>query len=76
MRPVAGSGPGGPPCRFDKSASRQPHHSMKKGVDMILVVALAALCLVGMIGAAVASVRDSRSPMRTIWGYDSRRPLT
>jgi len=43
---------------------------------MILVFALATLCLVGMIGAAVAAVRDSRSPMRTIWGYDSRRPLT
>lgn len=42
---------------------------------MILVLALAILCIVGMIGAIVASVHDTRSPMRTVWGYDSRHPL-
>lgn len=42
---------------------------------MVLVLALGILCLVGVIGTVVASVRDSRSPMRTVWGYDSRRPL-
>ncbi|HEX5729416.1 hypothetical protein [Microbacterium sp.] len=43
---------------------------------MVLVIALAILCLVGMVGTVVATLRDSRSPVRTIWGYDTRRPLT
>jgi hypothetical protein len=44
---------------------------------MIAVLALAILCLcsVGMIGAVVASLRDSPRPLRTTWGYDTRRPL-
>ncbi|HWI30450.1 MAG TPA: hypothetical protein VNT50_03100 [Microbacterium sp.] len=42
---------------------------------MVLALALAILCLVGVISAVVASVRDSRSPIRTVWGYDTRRPL-
>jgi hypothetical protein len=42
---------------------------------MILILALAILSLIGVMGAIVASVHDSRSPVRTVWGYDTRRPL-
>lgn len=42
---------------------------------MVLVIALAVVCLVGVIGAVVASVRDSRAPLPTIPHYDTRRPL-
>lgn len=42
---------------------------------MILMLALAVLCLVAAIGAIVVAVHDSRGPARTIQGYDTRRPL-
>ncbi len=42
---------------------------------MILLLALAILSLVAVIGAIVASVHDSRSPVSTVWGYDSQHPL-
>jgi hypothetical protein len=42
---------------------------------MVLVLALAVLCIVGIAGAIVASARDSRRPQPTVWDYDTRRPL-
>jgi len=42
---------------------------------MILVLALGILCLIGVTTAVVTSVRDSRSPAPTVWGYNTRRPL-
>ena len=42
---------------------------------MVLELAIAVLSVVGVIGAVVASVLDPRIPTRTIWGYDTRRPL-
>jgi hypothetical protein len=46
---------------------------------MVLALALGILCIVGVIGAlvavAVAVIRDSRSPIPTVWDYDTRRPL-
>ena len=44
-------------------------------LDMVLVLALAGLSLIGVIGAVVASVRDSQGPIRTVWDYDTRHPL-
>lgn len=42
---------------------------------LALVLALSILCVVGVVSAVVASARDSRSPTRTVWGYDTRHPL-
>jgi hypothetical protein len=40
-----------------------------------LALAILCLCLVSLIGAVVASLRDSPRPLGTTWSYDSRRPL-
>ncbi|MFK4805346.1 hypothetical protein ACI3KX_05740 [Microbacterium sp. ZW CA_36] len=42
---------------------------------MVLVLALAALCLVGAISAIVAWARDPRPPHPTAWDYDTRHPM-
>ena len=42
---------------------------------MVLAIALAVICLVGVIGAVIASVRDRHAPIPTIPDYDTRRPL-
>lgn len=41
---------------------------------MILVIVVAAHCIVAVIGSIVVTARDSRGRMPTVWGYDSRRP--
>ncbi|WP_267492035.1 hypothetical protein [Microbacterium allomyrinae] len=42
---------------------------------MFLVLALAGLCVVGVVAAIVATVRDSRGPVPTLRDYDTRRPV-
>lgn len=42
---------------------------------MVLALVIGAVCLVGVVGTVIASVRDALPPMPTIWGYDTRRPL-
>jgi hypothetical protein len=41
---------------------------------MILVLALAALCLMGAVSAVVAWSRDPRAPRPAVWDYDTRHP--
>jgi hypothetical protein len=42
---------------------------------MVLVLALAALCVVGAVSTVVGLSRDPRAARPAAWDYDTRHPL-
>lgn len=41
---------------------------------MVLVLSLAILGVCASVGAVIASMRDARTRVPTLWGYDTRHP--